>query len=248
MEVLTQLTPAQFLGFLWLNNLLRYLLIAGLTYYIFWKWGFKKFQVRFLYRDKPLPEDIKREFIFSIISTLIFLLPTIFAIIIREWGWNKVYFDISERSMAWYVLSFVFVFFIHDTYFYWTHRLMHHRYFYKAFHRIHHLSRKPTPLAAFSFHPLEAIVESLVFVLISFLVPVHFSVLMVFTLFSLFMNVYGHLGFNLFSEKKLQKSPLKHMGHPSTHGWHHQYFNGNYGFYLLFWDKMMGTYKGGLKS
>ncbi len=248
MELLPTLSLEQFLGFLWINNITRYSLVAGITYFIFWKWGFEKFKDKFLYQEKPSTSDIKREIFFSVLSTMIFIIPAFIAFLLKDKGWNKVYFDISDRSISWYLFSYVLVFFIHDTYFYWTHRLMHHRKLYNLFHKVHHLSKKPTPLAAFSFHPLEALVESAVFIIISFSIPVHFSVIAIFTFFSLFMNVYGHLGFSLFSEKQLNTFPLKMFGHSTHHSWHHQYFKGNYGFYLQFWDRLMGTWKGGLKK
>lgn len=248
MDVLSHFSIEQFLSLLWLNNISRYLLVAGLTYYVFWKWGFERFKDKFLYQEKPSQSDIKREIFYSVISTMIFIIPTIFALSVKDMGWIKVYFKISDHGIGWYLFSFVLVFFIHDTYFYWTHRLMHHRKLYNLFHKVHHLSKKPTPLAAFAFHPLEAIVESAIFVIIAFTMPVHFSVLAGFTLFSLFMNVYGHLGFSLFSEKQLNKFPLKMISHSTHHSWHHQFYKGNYGFYLQFWDRVMGTWKGGLKK
>ncbi len=248
MNAWSQLSLHELVGFFIFNNVSRYLLIAGLTYYIFWKWGFEKFKDKLIYKERPSDADIKREFRYSLLSTLIFILPTIFAYLVKDLGWNKVYWEISERGWGWYFTSFVVVFLIHDTYFYWTHRLMHHKSLYKYFHKVHHLSHKPTPLAAFAFHPLEAIVESSVFVIISFALPVHFTVIMIFTLFSLFMNVYGHLGFNFWSEKQLNSYPLKLFSHSVHHSWHHQFYKGNYGFYLQFWDRAMGTWKGGLKK
>lgn len=247
MERFLEMTPIQFLSFLWINNLVRYLLLAGLAYYVFWIKGFNRFKDRFLYQVKPGRKDIIREVGFSVLSTLIFLIPTIFALSVRDLGWNKVYFNISDRSLVWYGLCFPVVFFIHDTYFYWTHRLMHHRKLYNSFHRVHHLSKKPTPLAAFSFHPLEALVESAVFIMISFTIPVHFSVLLIFNLYSLVMNIYGHLGFSLLTEKQLESFPWKYFSHSTHHSWHHQYFQGNYGLYLRFWDRVMRTWKGGLR-
>lgn len=247
MERFLEMSPIEFLSFLWINNLVRYFILAGLAYYVFWVKGFNKFKDRFLYQVKPGRNDLIREISFSVLSTLIFLVPTIFALSVRDLGWNKVYFDLSDKSIVWYVVCFPFVFFIHDTYFYWTHRLMHHRKLYNTFHKVHHLSKKPTPLAAFSFHPLEALVESAVFIFISFTIPVHFSVLLIFNLYSLMMNVYGHLGFSLLNEKQLESFPWKYFGHSTHHSWHHQYFKGNYGLYLRFWDKVMGTWKGGLR-
>lgn len=248
MEILANLTLPQLLALQWANNLARYFLIAGLTYLFFWKWCFPFFKHRFLYKKKAVKKDIRREIFFSLLSTLIFLLPTIVVVSTKDLGWSKVYLSLDERSRTWYALSFIVVFFLHDTYFYWTHRLMHHRKLYRYFHKTHHLSVEPTPLAAFAFHPLEAVVESFLFLLIPLVMPVHFSVLVVFTLFSLFMNVYGHLGFNLFAPEKLASFPYNLFSHSTHHSWHHRYQQGNYGFYLQFWDRVMGTWRGDLSS
>jgi sterol desaturase/sphingolipid hydroxylase (fatty acid hydroxylase superfamily) len=248
MEALSQLSIEQFIGLQWANNLVRYFLIAGLTYMIFWKWSFEKLKHKFLYDEKPGPKEIRREMFFSVISTMIFLLPTLFLVSIKDLGLSKIYWKIDELGWAWYFTSYIIVFLFHDTYFYWTHRWMHRPALYKYFHKVHHLSKKPSPMAAFAFHPLEAIVEGMVFMFIAFVLPVHFSVLVLFSLFSLFMNVYGHLGFSLFSDKQLGQFPLKLFSHSTHHSWHHQYYKGNYGFYLQFWDRTMGTWKGGIKK
>ncbi len=50
----------------------------------------------------------------------------------------------------------------HDFYFYWIHRWMHAPALYRFFHEVHHRSFNPTPGAAFSFHPLEVLLESAV--------------------------------------------------------------------------------------
>jgi sterol desaturase/sphingolipid hydroxylase (fatty acid hydroxylase superfamily) len=211
-----------------------------------WKWFFPRFRASFLYAEKPASKHLKRELKYSILTTLIFMLPTLTVIGTNRLGWSQMYMQIADRGMAWYLMSFVLVFFLHDTYFYWTHRLMHTRKLYPLFHKTHHLSLEPSPLAAFAFHPLEAIVESGIFILLPLLVPVHWSVLVLFTLFSLFMNVYGHLGFNVFSPAKLRKFPLNLLSHSTHHSWHHRFQRGNYGFYLQMWDRVMGTWQGEL--
>lgn len=125
---------------------------------------------------------------------------------------------------------------------------MNHTKLYKRFHVIHHKSIYPTPFAAFSFNASEALVESFVFVLISLVIPVHVSVLVLFTLYSLLMNVYGHMGMDILPKKMQDSWPLKYIHHPTHHAWHHRHFNGNYGLYLKFWDKLMGTWHGGLEE
>src|SRR5258708_7619600 len=86
----------------------------------------------------------------------------------------------------------------HDTYFYWTHRLMHTRALFRIFHGVHHLSRNPTPWTAYAFHPLESIVQALGLVLIIFIIPLHPTALLIFHTISTAVNVYGHLGSELY--------------------------------------------------
>ena len=47
--------------------------------------------------------------------------------------------------------------FLHDTWFYWTHRWMHRPKPFRIAHAVHHASRPPTAWAAMSFHPWEAV-------------------------------------------------------------------------------------------
>ena len=246
MDFLMTLNPLQFLALQWGNNLFRYFFIAGMTYMVFWKWCFPSFKSKFLYKEMPKNKDLIREIKYSVLSTMIFVLPTIVVLFAREWGYSKLYVNIHDHSMLWYGLSFLVVFLLHDTYFYWTHRLMHTKKVYPYVHRIHHLSVHPSPMAAFAFHPLEAIVESFLFIALPFFIPLHWTVLIFFTLFSLFMNVYGHLGFSLFSKEALSRFPLNLFSHSTHHSWHHRHYQGNYGFYLQFWDRVMKTWKGEL--
>ena len=88
-------------------------------------------------------------------------------------GWTQMYWRVSERGWGWFLLSIVFAIFIHDAYFYWTHRAMHHPRLFKLFHRVHHLSMNPSPWASYSFAPLEAVVQASIFPLVTLLVPIH---------------------------------------------------------------------------
>jgi sterol desaturase/sphingolipid hydroxylase (fatty acid hydroxylase superfamily) len=71
--------------------------------------------------------------------------------------------------------------------------------------------------------------------------PIHITHLVFFFLFSIIYNIYGHLGYELYP-KNFNRSFIGTWINTSTnHNQHHQYFKGNYGLYLLFWDRMMGT-------
>ncbi len=247
MEFLAQLSLIEIVALQWANSAVRYFLLAGLAYVFFWKWGFNRWRGQFLYASKPRWAEQSREIQFSLLTTLIFTIPTIVVISAKDWIGFKLYLRWDEHGVAWYLCSYAIVFFLHDTYFYWSHRAMHSRLLYRHFHRVHHLSLEPSPLAAFAFHPLEAVVESLIFLIIPLLIPVHVSVLFLFTLFSLLVNIYNHLGFSLLSRDQLNRLPYRWFCHPDHHSWHHRFQRGNYGFYLRFWDRLMGTWRGELR-
>ncbi len=131
--------------------------------------------------------------------------------------------------------------FLHDTYFYFMHRMMHHPKLYRKIHLVHHKSTNPSPWTAYAFHPIEGVLEALILPLIAFTLPVHISSFGLFFLFQIFYNVYGHLGFELYP-KGFHKTIIgKWINTSVAHNLHHKKFNGNYGLYFLFWDRMLGT-------
>jgi sterol desaturase/sphingolipid hydroxylase (fatty acid hydroxylase superfamily) len=118
---------------------------------------------------------------------------------------------------------------------------MHHPRLFRYFHLVHHQSTNPSPWAAYSFHPLEAIVEVGIFAVFLFTLPVHATHIILFFLLSIIYNVYGHLGWELYP-KGFNKTFIGRWINTSvSHNQHHKYFKGNYGLYFLFWDRWMNT-------
>jgi sterol desaturase/sphingolipid hydroxylase (fatty acid hydroxylase superfamily) len=153
------------------------------------------------------------------------------------------YENIDTHGWLYAFIAFPIMLLVHDTYFYWVHRLMHYPKLFRLFHLVHHKSNNPSPWAAYAFHPLEAVLESLIFVVFLFTIPVHSIHLKFFFIFSLLYNVYGHLGFELYP-KNFHKHWLgKWMNTSVAHNMHHQYFTGNYGLYFTIWDRIAGTLK-----
>ena len=152
---------------------------------------------------------------------------------------SQVYFRVE--SPAWFWLSIPVMLFVHDTLFYWLHRLMHHPALFRRVHLVHHLSVKPSAWAAYSFHPREALLEELLVVLIVFTIPSHPAALMIFQSLSTLINVYGHCGREFYPEGWHRHWMGKWINTSTLHDRHHHSGRGNYGLYLLFWDRLMGT-------
>ena len=222
-------------------NFTRYLLAAAPAFLIFyvWKkkaWGFKKIQSPFTKN-----QDYYREIGYSVFTMLIFSMVGFFVVSGYVKPYTRAYLEVSQYGWAYLGLSIVLMIFLHDTYFYWTHRLMHHPKLFKYFHLVHHKSTNPSPWAAYAFHPLEAIVEASIIFLIVFLIPFHKTALLTFLLFMIFYNVYGHLGFELYPKGFHKHRIGKWINTSVNHNLHHRHFEGNFGLYFLFWDRWIGT-------
>jgi Delta7-sterol 5-desaturase len=234
------LTDGQFYA-LFLVVFLRYVVVAALAFAIFYgfkkkSWSFKKIQAAF-----PKSKDYWREFGYSVLTAIIFTLVgwMLFMTPIRKY--TQLYTDLNTYGIFYFIVSILLMLLIHDAYFYWTHRLMHHPKLFKYFHKVHHQSVNPSPWAAFAFHPLEAVVEAGIMVVIAFVMPVHPAAIGLFLLIMMIYNVYGHLGYELYPKGFSQSRIGKWINTSVNHNQHHQYFKGNYGLYFLWWDRWLGT-------
>ncbi len=218
----------------------RYFLIAGIAFLFFYIFFPNKFKHLRIQNKFPKMDDYKREVFFSFISMIIFSIIALLINFVFK-PYTQIYNDIHAYGIPYLFISFILMLFIHDTYFYWTHRLMHHKKLYNIFHLTHHKSRNPSPWAAYSFHPLEAVVEAGVLVVIAFIMPVHQVMFVFFFLFSIIINVIGHLGYEIFPKKLIQSKFGRYVNTSVAHNLHHKYNRGNFGFYFSFWDRIMGT-------
>jgi len=220
---------------------LRYALFAGLTFlvfYVLWKKPLLKYKIQ---QRFPKAARIGHEIRHSAYTALVFALMGVGIYFLQKAGFTKVYTDINQYGWVYLIGSFFLLTFLHDTYFYWTHRLMHHRSLFPLLHKVHHVSNNPTPFASLSFHPLEAIVEIGIVPVATFLVPFHPVVLFLFALWSLFFNIVGHLGFELFPQGFVHHPVGKWFNTSTHHNLHHTRSNCNYGLYYNFWDTVMNT-------
>src|SRR6185369_13606974 len=118
-------------------------------------------------------------------------------------GYTLVYHDFAKYGYGYLVFSFFLAVFMHDTYFYWLHRAMHSKKIYRFVHKVHHLSKNPTPWAAYSFHPIETVLEAGIFPILVSLVPFYPIVLISFTIWQIYFNVGGHLGYEIYPKRFL---------------------------------------------
>ena len=114
-----------------------------------WK---KKYHHRWIQQDKtPDKKKIFHEIKYSLITMVIFGCVGILTFTMRKAGWTMIYTDISEYGWGYFFLSLAALILLHDTYFYWAHRWMHHPKIFKYVHQTHHVPTNPSPWAAFAF-------------------------------------------------------------------------------------------------
>jgi sterol desaturase/sphingolipid hydroxylase (fatty acid hydroxylase superfamily) len=220
----------------------RYFAVAGLFFVLFYFLLYKKISHKKIQQRLPKRQDYIREVGYSMLTIFIFaFVPLLILHMPSLARYTTLYTRIEDYGWAYFILAFPVLFFLHDTYFYWTHRVMHHKKLFKVMHLVHHKSVNPSPWAAYAFHPLEAVVEAGIFAVFLFTLPIHPLHLLLFFFFMIVYNVYGHLGYELYPAGFNKHWLGKWINTSVNHNQHHQYFRGNYGLYFTFWDRLMGT-------
>jgi len=103
--------------YFYLMLLLRYSIIAGITFLIFYILFKRKFQVKRIQKYFPKNKDYAREILFSFITLIIFALYafSLRSPFIREHG--NIYINFNEHSLLYFIISIILTIVIHDTYF-----------------------------------------------------------------------------------------------------------------------------------
>ncbi len=213
---------------------IRYLLSSG-----FFAWLTRR---RLPDQYMALKSQITREIGWSLYSAAIYGVPAG----VVAWGWRNedwtyIYTDLNSFPLWYLPLSLFLYLFIHDTWFYWTHRLFHRPYWFKRAHAVHHDSRPPTAWAAMSFHPIEAISGAVVIPALIMVIPVHAGLLGLILLIMTIMGVTNHMGWEIFPRWLVRGRLGKWLITASHHEKHHESYQGNYGLYFRFWDKICHT-------
>ena len=226
----------------WFLILYRALGTIGLLYLVFWLLKPKFLQQYRIPQLKNAKLLTLPEVLNSFVGLTVYLIPIAFIAIAKvKYNYTVIYTDISQYGLAYFFISILIYIVVFDTAFYWSHRLMHKVPFFKRSHAIHHKSVNITPLTAYSFHIVEALLDMSPYIFLTLLVPIHPLALIIFSIFGLLQNSYIHLGYDFGYEFRTKHPILKWINSSTHHSTHHQLYEGNYGNYFTFWDKMMGT-------
>lgn len=186
MDILQYLSPL-------ITNLVKYFIFAGVPFLIFYKLypnTFSKGKIQSRWANK---KNFIREILHSI--QMIFISTVLVVAILKSplKDYTLFYNTKSDYSIWWVPISVLLALIVHDSYFYWMHRTIHHPRLYKKVHFLHHKSINPSPWASYSFHFIEAVFESMFIVILLFFIPMSKISLLLFGLCAFSINVYGHL-------------------------------------------------------
>ncbi|HEY0625108.1 MAG TPA: sterol desaturase family protein [Allosphingosinicella sp.] len=196
-----------------------------------------------LYKDQSA--QIGKEIRWSLASAAIYGVPAgVLAWGWQEHGWTRIYSNVADYPLWWLPASVLTYLFLHDSWFYWTHRWMHRPKLFRIAHAVHHASRPPTAWAAMSFHPVEALTGAIVIPALILLIPIHYGALLFVLMVMTVMGVTNHMGWELFPKWLVEGGAGRWLITASHHQRHHREYRCNYGLYFRFWDRLCGTDKG----
>ncbi len=219
----------------------RYLFIAGAFYLIFYRWFPEKWEDRKINEKAYKKGQFKKEVMWSTLTAMLFALAGTITMVGWQNGYTKVYLDISEYAWWWMPLSLVIALLLHETYYYWLHRWMHHPRVFGFIHKVHHESNITSPWTAFSFHPLEGLLQALFLPLLLMVLPMHLYVIVVQLTIMTFSSVVNHLDIEIYPKNFTRNFFGKWLIGATHHSLHHKQFKFNYGLYFTFWDKWKKT-------
>ena len=227
-------------GGIYVSDVSRYLLFASLMAGFLTVFS-TRLQARKLQSRTPKKGQRAREIRFSLLTVAVIACWGVAAAIGSEFGITKIYGEIGQYGWAYLIGSTVLMIIVHDAYFYWTHRLIHHPLLFKWFHRTHHRSRTPTPWAAYAFDPGEAAINGAIVALFTIFVPMHPLGIFLFVTHMIARNVIGHSGYELFPKNMKHHPVFGALTNVMHHDLHHRDMGHNYGLYFSWWDRWMGT-------
>ncbi|KAK4792611.1 hypothetical protein SAY86_023046 [Trapa natans] len=162
-------------------------------------------------------------------------LPT-FSEYMIENGWTRCFPRVGDVGWPLYLLYTSIYLVLVELCVYWTHRELHDiKPLYKYLHATHHIYNKRntlSPFAGLASNPLDGILQAAPQVMVTFLVPTHFTTHMAL----LFLD--GVWAANVHDCIDGKVWPVMGAGY---HTIHHTTYRHNYGHYTIWMDWMFGT-------
>jgi lathosterol oxidase len=219
----------------------RYVLVAGsfhLFFYVFAKNRFAHRKINFRLRQ---PGQSWKEVKWSALTSLAFGVTGTLMLFAWQKGYTKIYNNITDYGYLYLLGSLFIALLLHETYYYWLHRWMHYPKIYRIVHKVHHDSIVTSPWTSFSFHPLESVLQAILVPVLVFILPLHYSVVILMLTLMTVSATINHLDIEIYPKGTAVNWFGKWFIGATHHSLHHTEFRTNYGLYFTFWDKWMRT-------
>ncbi|XP_062602069.1 fatty acid hydroxylase domain-containing protein 2-like [Saccostrea cucullata] len=208
----------------WFANF--FLLIMEVT-----KWP--KSLMKYKIQEEPLPEKQKPMLIRAIQVVLfnqtVITIPFMFGMYYLM-KWRGCHFQGELPTFHWFLLELTVFSLVEELFFYYSHRLLHHRNLYSYIHKRHHEWTAPIGIISLYAHPIEHLVSNLLPpVLGPFLMGSHLCSAWLWFSIALLSTTVAHCGYHF---------PL--LPSPEAHDYHHKTFINNFGV-LGILDRLHGT-------
>jgi sterol desaturase/sphingolipid hydroxylase (fatty acid hydroxylase superfamily) len=128
-----------------------------------------------------------------------------------------------------------------DLLMYWLHRMAHTRVLYSLLHKFHHQYERPRPLTLFALSPVENLAFGGLWLAVISIYDASWLGMSIYLMLNVFFGAVGHLGVEPFPQGWVSQPMLRNFAGGSFHAQHHQDMKHNFGFYTLFWDRLLGT-------
>ena len=219
----------------------RYFLIAAM--FQFWFYNFRKenWKDRRLGRRDIEKKQFLQEVKWSVVTSLIFAFAGSFTAVLWQKGHTMLYSDLYQYGLWYLPVSLLVSMFIHETYYYWIHRWMHRPAIFRILHKVHHDSNTTSAWTAFSFHPLEGILQAIILPLTILVLPMHIYVLVFQLTIMTLSSVINHLEIETYPPNFHRHFIGKWLIGATHHSLHHKQFKYNFGLYFTFWDRWKKT-------
>ena len=220
--------------------LLRYFLVAGSAYWLFY-FSSNQLSLKGNYDIKsPSKKLIKNDISLSVITAIASAICATLIMTGYDLGGTLLYKSIEDYGSWYLIVSFFGVILLQDACYYFFHRALHHPLVFDRLHSGHHRSHNPTPWTSFALDFPEALIQGLFLVAVVFVIPLHIMVLVLWLITMTLWSLINHLGFELFPN-----FPDHWLGKwfisSDHHSLHHRCYSKHYGLYFTFWDRILGT-------
>jgi len=219
----------------------RYFLLSGLFYAAFYVWFPGKWKNRKITQRNYEPGQFKKEIVRSTITAIIFGLSGALLLLLWQKGYIKLYESINDYPQWWLPLSLITALILQETYYYWLHRWMHIPAVFRIVHKWHHDSHIASPWTAFSFHPIEGLIQAIFLPLILLFLPMNVWVLVLMLLIMSVSSVINHLDIEIYPSWLAGSFFGKWLIGATHHSLHHKQYKYNYGLYFTWWDRLTKT-------